>query len=72
MMYRAKRSFVDPATMRPYLRGQEYAVVDPAHAQYLERHHLIERVDDPAPVEDLSAGADSSRKAVSKRRKTRR
>jgi len=71
MMYRATRSFVDPMTRRPYLRGQEYLVVDALHAEYLERHKLIEPVKDSAPAEDRSAGADDP-KAKPKRKKSRR
>jgi len=70
-MYRATRSFVDPVTRRPYLRGQEYLVVDALHAEYLERHKLIEPVKDSAPAERPSAGADDP-KAKPKRKKSRR
>jgi len=71
MMYRATRSFVDPVTRRLYLRGQEYPVVDALHAEYLERHKLIEPVKDSAPAEGRSAGADDP-KAKPKRKKSRR
>jgi len=71
MMYRAMRSFVDPVTRRPYFRGQEYPVVDALHAEYLERHKLIEPVKDSAPAEQPAAGADAP-KAKPKRKKSRR
>jgi len=68
MMYRATRSFVDPVTRRPYLRGQEYPVVDALHAEYLERYGLIERVGE-APAAQESAGADAPTKKSGRKKR---
>ena len=59
---------MDPFTGRLHLRGKPYLAVNEEHADYLERHGLIERIE-KAPVEQ-SAGADAFDK--SKRRKARR
>jgi hypothetical protein len=67
MMYRARRSFVDPFTGRVFLRGKSYSVTDERHANYLERHGLIERVSE-APVE-MSAGAGVSKEEPKRRKR---
>ena len=64
MLYRVRRSFVDPFTGRTYLRGKSYLVSDVQHADYLERHGLIEK----APVEQ-SAGANASGKQPKRRKR---
>jgi len=69
MMYRAKRSFVDPVTGRVFLRGKSYTVTDERHANYLEHHGLIERMG-AAPVEQPT-GADAPVETP-KRKKARR
>lgn len=71
MMYRVRRSFVDPFTGRIWLRGKPYLFADEQRADYLERHGLIERMDvDTAPA-GQKAGADASGEKA-RRRKARR
>ena len=67
MMYRARRSFVDPFTGRIHLRGKPYQVTDERQADYLERHGLIERVDKASAVK--SAEADTSNEEPKRRKR---
>jgi len=67
MMYRARRSFVDPVTGRVFLKGKSYSVNDEQHASYLERHGLIERVDKASAVK--SAEADTSNEEPKRRKR---
>jgi len=67
MMYRARRSFVDPVTGRVFLKGKLYSVTDERQAYYLERHGLIERVDKASAVK--SAEADTSNEEPKRRKR---
>lgn len=66
MMYRVRRSFVDPFTGRAYLRGNPY---NGEHGDYFERHGLIERINMASA--EQSAEAELSKKKP-KRQKARR
>lgn len=70
MMYRVKRSFVDPFTGRVWLRGKPYMVTDKMQAKYLEAHGVIEhiKVEEKAPAEQ-SAGANASGKQPKRRKR---